>query len=142
MTKIGRNQPCPCGSGRKYKRCCGQRDPAQVLALRAKPPKGYHWAETDLDRLSNSVVRLVGEGRLDEADAACEELRTRYPDVVDWLMRKAMVCEARGDTELAIEYLERTLAWMEAQPDEFALENRESFRKDIKRLRGSPGGAC
>jgi len=22
--KIGRNQPCPCGSGRKYKRCCGR----------------------------------------------------------------------------------------------------------------------
>ena len=22
MRKIGRNQPCPCGSGRKYKRCC------------------------------------------------------------------------------------------------------------------------
>jgi preprotein translocase subunit SecA len=21
--KIGRNQPCPCGSGRKYKHCCG-----------------------------------------------------------------------------------------------------------------------
>ena len=20
--KIGRNQPCPCGSGRKYKKCC------------------------------------------------------------------------------------------------------------------------
>jgi hypothetical protein len=23
MTKIGRNNPCPCGSGRKYKACCG-----------------------------------------------------------------------------------------------------------------------
>lgn len=23
-TKIGRNDPCPCGSGRKYKKCCGQ----------------------------------------------------------------------------------------------------------------------
>ena len=22
--KIGRNEPCPCGSGKKYKRCCGQ----------------------------------------------------------------------------------------------------------------------
>jgi uncharacterized protein len=22
-SKIGRNDPCPCGSGRKYKRCCG-----------------------------------------------------------------------------------------------------------------------
>ena len=21
--KIGRNEPCPCGSGRKYKKCCG-----------------------------------------------------------------------------------------------------------------------
>ena len=24
--KIGRNQPCPCGSGKKYKHCCGQGD--------------------------------------------------------------------------------------------------------------------
>jgi hypothetical protein len=23
MSKIGRNAPCPCGSGKKYKRCCG-----------------------------------------------------------------------------------------------------------------------
>ena len=23
--KVGRNDPCPCGSGKKYKRCCGQK---------------------------------------------------------------------------------------------------------------------
>ena len=22
-TKVGRNEPCPCGSGRKFKKCCG-----------------------------------------------------------------------------------------------------------------------
>ncbi len=22
-TKVGRNDPCPCGSGKKYKKCCG-----------------------------------------------------------------------------------------------------------------------
>lgn len=22
--KIGRNDPCPCGSGKKYKKCCGE----------------------------------------------------------------------------------------------------------------------
>jgi hypothetical protein len=22
-SKVGRNEPCPCGSGRKFKRCCG-----------------------------------------------------------------------------------------------------------------------
>lgn len=25
MVPIGRNEPCPCGSGRKYKRCCAMR---------------------------------------------------------------------------------------------------------------------
>ena len=28
-TKIGRNAPCPCGSGKKYKRCCMGRLPAE-----------------------------------------------------------------------------------------------------------------
>ena len=23
VKKIGRNDPCPCGSGKKYKKCCG-----------------------------------------------------------------------------------------------------------------------
>ncbi len=22
--KVGRNEPCPCGSGKKHKKCCGQ----------------------------------------------------------------------------------------------------------------------
>ncbi len=25
--KVGRNDPCPCGSGKKYKKCCGANDP-------------------------------------------------------------------------------------------------------------------
>lgn len=24
VSKVGRNDPCPCGSGKKYKKCCGQ----------------------------------------------------------------------------------------------------------------------
>lgn len=24
LKKVGRNDPCPCGSGKKYKRCCGK----------------------------------------------------------------------------------------------------------------------
>jgi len=23
-SRVGRNDPCPCGSGKKYKRCCGR----------------------------------------------------------------------------------------------------------------------
>ena len=143
MAKIGRNQPCPCGSGRKYKHCCWQHDrAAHVHTTPAESSQGYRLTETDLDRLSNSVVSLVDEGRLDEADAACEQLRTRYPDVHDWLMRKAMICEARGETELAIEYYERTIAWMGAHPADFDRESREPFCRDVERLRGLLDGAC
>ncbi len=24
VPKVGRNDPCPCGSGKKYKHCCGR----------------------------------------------------------------------------------------------------------------------
>jgi uncharacterized protein len=24
VPKLGRNDPCPCGSGKKYKQCCGK----------------------------------------------------------------------------------------------------------------------
>ena len=28
-SKVGRNDPCPCGSGKKYKKCCGQNETAE-----------------------------------------------------------------------------------------------------------------
>ena len=36
--KIGRNDPCPCGSGAKYKKCCGDRsdDAANTLLKSAQ----------------------------------------------------------------------------------------------------------
>jgi uncharacterized protein len=37
--KIGRNDPCPCGSGKKYKRCHGAADAFQV----ADPDDGVGW---------------------------------------------------------------------------------------------------
>lgn len=32
----GRNTPCPCGSGRKYKQCCLEKDEAALRETRAK----------------------------------------------------------------------------------------------------------
>ncbi|MBC2717962.1 MAG: hypothetical protein HF978_21915 [Desulfobacteraceae bacterium] len=34
--KIGRNEPCPCGSGKKYKHCCLEKHEA---ARQAKDPE-------------------------------------------------------------------------------------------------------
>ena len=37
--KVGRNDPCPCGSGQKHKKCCGRTaaEPAVAAAPAAKP---------------------------------------------------------------------------------------------------------
>ncbi len=36
MAKIGRNERCPCGSGKKYKKCCGLK---QAIAPRPNPAR-------------------------------------------------------------------------------------------------------
>jgi hypothetical protein len=38
---------------------------------------------TELDRLSNSVVDLIEEGRLEEAENVCHQLLVHYPDQID-----------------------------------------------------------
>jgi hypothetical protein len=49
VIEIGRNAPCPCGSGKKYKRCCGRDAPAKSSGMSL-------W-----QRLNAADVRLVTE---------------------------------------------------------------------------------
>ena len=35
--EVGRNDPCPCGSGKKYKRCCGGKQEPVALGARPSP---------------------------------------------------------------------------------------------------------
>lgn len=42
MEKVGRNDPCPCGSGKKYKKCCestsrSKKFKAEILSSSAQP---------------------------------------------------------------------------------------------------------
>lgn len=41
MTKIGRNDLCPCGSGRKYKRCCLEKE--AEMSRRELPPGRFRF---------------------------------------------------------------------------------------------------
>ena len=35
--RIGRNKPCPCGSGKKYKKCCALKQPGDIAQSTANP---------------------------------------------------------------------------------------------------------
>ncbi len=57
MAKIGRNQPCPCGSGRKYKRCCINQD------RKTEPISQEAQAKVSLANLITKVQKSAEEKR-------------------------------------------------------------------------------
>jgi SEC-C motif len=66
MPGPGRNDPCPCGSGRKVKRCCGQqRGPSQDQLARAHVALLARAAAPDLEGLSDNALHHLWEGLLD-----------------------------------------------------------------------------
>lgn len=66
MPGPGRNQPCPCGSGRKTKHCCGQqRGPSDEQLARAHVTTLTRQAIPDLADLSNRALDHLWEGLID-----------------------------------------------------------------------------
>jgi tetratricopeptide (TPR) repeat protein len=67
MSNIGRNDPCPCGSGKKYKKCCLPRDQAAQPRRRAEDLEKHFIAEVrpDLDAAVDRVLERLelGAGR-------------------------------------------------------------------------------
>jgi hypothetical protein len=62
----GRNDPCPCGSGRKTKRCCGQRrGPADDQLARAHLATLAQDAVRDLAHLSEEALEILQKGLFD-----------------------------------------------------------------------------
>ena len=126
MAKIGRNAPCPCGSGKKYKKCCLL---GKDLAKRYSPVRKkirFIPVYTELDKLSNSVVDLIKENKLNEAEAVSHKLLAEYPDQVDGFNRFAQVYEARGDKSKAAAYYRKAA--------DFAKSNEGFDQKAIDRF--------
>jgi len=66
MSGPGRNEPCPCGSGRKVKRCCGeQRGPSESQLARAHVAMLAREAASDLTGLSDRALDHLWEGLID-----------------------------------------------------------------------------
>ena len=66
MPGPGRNQPCPCGSGRKTKHCCGQqRGPSDEQLARAHVAALTRQAIPDLAGLSDRALDHLWEGLMD-----------------------------------------------------------------------------
>jgi tetratricopeptide (TPR) repeat protein len=146
MAKIRRNDPCFCGSGKKYKRCClAKVEAAERLAFAAqeaaRPRTGLAFDTDEEEELvleltlaSNVVVDLVKTGQLDDAEQAAHELLERFPDAHDGYDRLGMVYEARGDNRQAAEYYRKALAFVREHADDYDPEFENLYLKLIERV--------
>jgi tetratricopeptide (TPR) repeat protein len=146
MAKIGRNEPCPCGSGKKYKHCCLQEDEAATRALAAaavRPTIDVEIAESlglfdseedELTTASNAAVDLVHEGKLDEAEQIARDLLKRFPDVHDGWDRLGMVYEARGDNRQAADCYRKIIEFIRTHPEDYEPGFEAIFHKLVNRL--------
>ena len=62
MSKISRNDPCPCGSGKKYKKCCGLKEQQARKPKLSNPISVLHQAvggkSSPLD-LAHRVFKVI-----------------------------------------------------------------------------------
>jgi Flp pilus assembly protein TadD len=147
-TKTGRNDPCSCGSGKKYKQCClrkeeeAEREAMAALSQAREKKKGSGGSYADLMKAadmfaaqyeddaalteaSNAAVALVHAGKLDEAEQAAHDLLVRFPDVHDGYDRLGMVYEARGDNKQAAHYYRQALEFIRHHPTQYEDNDRE-----------------
>jgi tetratricopeptide (TPR) repeat protein len=166
MAKPGRNDPCPCGSGNKYKKCCLPKEEgvereqlAKVEARRAESAAAHRLPlrdvkaaiaailssaedadEDELTLASNAAADLVRAGKLDEAEQAARDLQARFPEVHDGYDRLGMVHEARGENRQAADCYRKVIALVREYPDDYGPGFEDVFLKLVNRL--DPLGAA
>jgi len=109
LPKIGRNNPCPCGSGKKYKKCCLAKDEAATrkatLAARVPPviqpdeapiptPPAGLWpglvADVDAEPLGGGTQPPEIERKLDELWDAFEALPKPTTEEMDTFLNQLL----------------------------------------------------
>src|ERR1019366_9413381 len=128
MAKIGRNDLCPCGSGKKYKSCCMTRDEAvehekfAAAAAQAAAAAAQHDphlcddCNEQLDVAANATLALIDAGKYDEAERAAHDVLARFPAVHDGYECLVRLHQAKGDNQQAAECYRKVIAFARDEP--------------------------
>jgi hypothetical protein len=135
VKRVGRNEPCPCGSGKKYKKCCL---PHHEEARKALPKDELQQMEERAKRrekLQKDVEKGFShllEGSYDKARRHAERLLEVYPE--DDRLHDIVVtaCLATGDYDAAF-YRARTRWQVAVEEKDFFQENGYHKREGLER---------
>ena len=111
--KIGRNAPCPCGSGKKYKKCCLRIDEQNSAEERQQNARQQEIIDTYESVLQDTEDRKSGpfEDDGDSADAADDETEESESDRIwdefkdsDFKQKAAIIEKILGNSDLFEEF--------------------------------------
>lgn len=128
--KVGRNDPCPCGSGKKAKRCCGERRP---LTLADRVPFVR-------DRLANYTTGPEGHQTVFGLASTAAGMREDHVEAVRTFSRHPFILDlAVHEGGLGDEYLELRASLL--PDDEFEFLERALYepRRFWKITAAEPG---
>jgi len=112
--QVSRNDPCPCGSGKKYKRCCGNlAHSAAVIDTGAKP------APSIQDMYAKALM-LKKSGHYEEAKNTYEEILRYWPKDAQAICALGLCLAELGQNERGLEEVRRAVA---LRPGELTLIN-------------------
>jgi predicted O-linked N-acetylglucosamine transferase (SPINDLY family) len=112
MKRVGRNDPCPCGSGKKYKQCCPQR----VGARAASGPAGATAAVLQIPSALQAALEHHQAGRLPEAEAIYRQILQAQPNHPDALHLLGMIAYQTGRNGIAVELIGKAIGANPSDP--------------------------
>jgi len=100
--KVGRNDPCPCGSGKKYKQCCEQTGAAPKQSV----PINFHPQQA-----LQSAITHHQAGNLVLAETLYKQVLQASPNQPDALHLLGLIAKQKGDHKTAIQLMRKALSF-------------------------------
>lgn len=125
--KIGRNEPCPCGSGKKYKHCCLGKHEAAMWTKDTEQAENLRANEKEQGQLVQRIEKafaLLGSQQYPEAISFALNLTRLYPNEDRLHDIVATSHLYSGECEEAIEICRRRLEVARSEKDYFIEHGR------------------
>ena len=107
---VGRNDPCPCGSGKKYKHCCLPMEQASRSVAESMP------AAVGTREMLRMAAGHLQAGRPAETDRVASEILRASPGHPEALHLKGLAARNQGDLDTAADYVLQAVRTDPANP--------------------------
>jgi len=108
-SKIGRNDPCPCGSGKKFKQCCEQTGAKFNYMPNPMAQKQSASSNLNPQQALQSAMAHHQTGNLGPAESLYKQVLQATPNQPDALHLLGLVAKQKGDLKTAAQLMRKAL---------------------------------